>query len=59
MKNQLLLYKVHKKTRSGRDMDKKPVTRKDIAELCEVSISVVSRALNNSGYVEESKRKKS
>ena len=40
-------------------MDKKPVTRKDIAELCEVSISVVSRALNNSGYVEESKRKKS
>ena len=39
-------------------MDKKPVTRKDIAELCEVSISVVSRALNNSGYVEESKRKK-
>ena len=58
MKNQLLLYKVHKKTRSGRDMDKKPVTRKDIAELCEVSISVVSRALNNSGYVEESKRKK-
>ena len=39
-------------------MDKKPVTRKDIAELCKVSISVVSRALNNSGYVEESKRKK-
>ena len=36
-------------------MDKKPVTRKDIAELCEVSISVVSRALNNSGYVEEKK----
>ena len=27
-------------------MGKKPVTRKDIAELCEVSISVVSRALN-------------
>lgn len=39
-------------------MDKKPVTRKDIAELCEVSISVVSRALNNSGYVEESKQEK-
>lgn len=39
-------------------MDKKPVTRKDIAKLCEVSISVVSRALNNSGYVEESKRRK-
>ena len=39
-------------------MEKKPVTRKDIAELCGVSISVVSRALNNSGYVEESKRRK-
>lgn len=39
-------------------MEKKPVTRKDIAELCGVSISVVSRALNNSGYVEEGKRRK-
>lgn len=39
-------------------MEKKPVTRKDIAELCGVSVSVVSRALNNSGYVEESKRRK-
>lgn len=39
-------------------MEKKPVTRKNIAELCGVSISVVSRALNNSGYVEESKRRK-
>lgn len=29
-------------------MEKKPVTRKDIAELCGVSVSVVSRALNNS-----------
>ena len=38
-------------------MEKKPVTRKDIAELCGVSVSVVSRALNNSGYVEESKRR--
>ena len=34
------------------------MTRKDIAELCGVSVSVVSRALNNSGYVEESKRRK-
>ena len=39
-------------------MDKKPVTRKDIAELCEVSISVVSRALNNSGYVSPETKKK-
>lgn len=31
----------------------KPITRKDIAELLGVSVSVVSRALNNSGYVEE------
>lgn len=39
-------------------MEKKPVTRKEIAELCGVSVSVVSRALNNSGYVEETKRRK-
>lgn len=39
-------------------MEKKPVTRKNIAELCGVSVSVVSRALNNSGYVEENKRRK-
>lgn len=37
---------------------RKPVTRKDIAEICGVSISVVSRALNNSGYVDDNKRKK-
>lgn len=37
---------------------RKPVTRKDIAEICGVSISVVSRALNNSGYVDGEKRKK-
>lgn len=36
----------------------KIVTRKDIAERAEVSVSVVSRALNNSGYVEESKKKR-
>lgn len=36
----------------------KPITRKDIAELCGVSVSVVSRALNNSGYVEDGKRKR-
>ena len=35
-----------------------PITRKDIAELLGVSVSVVSRALNNSGYVEEKKRQK-
>lgn len=34
------------------------VTRKDIAKQAEVSISVVSRALNNSGYVEAEKKKK-
>lgn len=34
------------------------VTRKDIAKRAGVSISVVSRALNNSGYVEADKKKK-
>lgn len=34
------------------------VSRKDIAERLNVSVSVVSRALNNSGYVEESKKQK-
>ncbi len=33
------------------------VTRKDIAESVGVSVSVVSRALNNSGYVKAEKRK--
>lgn len=33
-------------------------TRKDIAQRAGVSISVVSRALNNSGYVEAEKKKK-
>lgn len=32
------------------------VTRKDIAERAQVSVSVVSRALNNSGYVDAKKR---
>lgn len=34
------------------------ITRKDIAERAGVSVSVVSRALNNSGYVEAEKKKK-
>lgn len=34
------------------------VTRKDIAKKANVSISVVSRALNNSGYVEAEKKKR-
>ncbi|MGI6018530.1 MAG: LacI family DNA-binding transcriptional regulator [Marvinbryantia sp.] len=34
------------------------VTRKDIAQKANVSISVVSRALNNSGYVEAEKKKR-
>lgn len=34
------------------------ITRKDIAEKAKVSVSVVSRALNNSGYVEAEKRKR-
>lgn len=34
------------------------VTRKDIAQRAGVSVSVVSRALNNSGYVEEEKKRK-
>jgi DNA-binding LacI/PurR family transcriptional regulator len=33
------------------------ITRKDIAQKAGVSVSVVSRALNNSGYVEGNKRK--
>ncbi len=39
-------------------MSKKIVTRRDIAERTGVSVSFVSRALNNSGYVETSKKKK-
>lgn len=34
------------------------ITRKDIAEKANVSVSVVSRALNNSGYVNLEKRKR-
>lgn len=39
-------------------MEKRTVTRKDVAEKAGVSVSVVSRALNNSGYVREEKRKR-
>ncbi len=38
-------------------MEKK-ITRKDIAQKAGVSVSVVSRALNRSGYVEEEKRRR-
>ena len=34
------------------------VTRQDIAKLADVSVSVVSRALNNSGYVENKKKQR-
>ena len=34
------------------------ITRKNIAERAGVSISVVSRALNNSGYVDAEKKRK-
>lgn len=50
---------------NNRDMDhsfpssvRKRITRKDIAEMLGVSVSVVSRALNNSGYVKEKTREK-
>lgn len=33
------------------------VTRKEVAEKAGVSVSVVSRAMNNSGYVEAEKKK--
>lgn len=36
----------------------KNITRKDVAEQAGVSVSVVSRALNNSGYVKKEKKKK-
>ena len=36
----------------------KRVTRKDIAHMLGVSVSVVSRALNNSGYVKKEVRDK-
>lgn len=36
----------------------KIVTRKDIAREAGVSVSVVSRSLNNSGYVEKKKKEK-
>lgn len=36
----------------------KKITRKDIADYVGVSVSVVSRAVNNSGYVEKEKKRK-
>jgi len=42
----------------GRGIIMKNITRKDIAEELGVSVSVVSRALNNSGYVKKEKRDK-
>lgn len=39
-------------------MEKRMVTRKDVAEKAGVSVSVVSRALNNSGYVREDKKRR-
>lgn len=37
---------------------RKNITRKDVAQKAGVSVSVVSRALNNSGYVEKEKKAK-
>lgn len=37
---------------------RKNITRKDVAEKAGVSVSVVSRVLNNSGYVDKEKKKK-
>ena len=42
----------------AKDKEAFMVTRKDIAERANVSVSVVSRALNNSGYVEADKKKR-
>lgn len=39
-------------------MEKQTVTRKDVAQKAGVSVSVVSRALNNSGYVQADKKKR-
>jgi DNA-binding LacI/PurR family transcriptional regulator len=39
-------------------MEKKPVTRRDIAQRADTSVSVVSRALNNSGYVAKEKKER-
>ena len=35
----------------------KNITRKDVAEKAGVSVSVVSRVLNNSGYVDKKRKK--
>lgn len=39
-------------------MEKQTVTRKDVAQKAGVSVSVVSRVLNNSGYVQADKKKR-
>ena len=39
-------------------MSNPTVTRRDIAQKAGVSVSVVSRALNNSGYVDKEKKKR-
>ncbi len=44
--------------RDGKMSEGRSITRKDIAREAGVSISVVSRALNNSGYVEKEKKKR-
>ncbi len=42
----------------GRRTVSEKVTRKDIAEIAGTTVSVVSRALNNSGYVDADKKKR-
>ena len=44
--------------RDGKMSEGRSITRKDIAREAGVSVSVVSRALNNSGYVEKEKKKR-
>ena len=46
------------KEEERKERTQKKVTRKDIADLAGVSVSVVSRALNNSGYVKKEVKEK-